>query len=39
MDAFNSNTPFDQVTFDENGKQTVIGGRLAAYGNVRNGNA
>jgi len=32
MAAFNSNTPFDQVTFDADGNQKVIGGRLAAYG-------
>jgi len=32
MAAFSSNTPFDQVTFDESGNQTVIGGRLTAYG-------
>ncbi len=30
--GFSSNVAFDQVTFDENGGQTVVGGRLAAYG-------
>jgi hypothetical protein len=33
MQAFNSNTPFERVTFQDNGGQTVQGGRLAAYGN------
>jgi hypothetical protein len=32
MEAFNSNVPFDQVTFDKEGTQKVTGGRLMAYG-------
>lgn len=32
MAAFSSNTPFDRVTFNQNGSQSVEGGRLTAYG-------